>query len=48
MGDGEKAPPRLQINPKIRLEFRGAALTATSCILEMAINSPLVRGRIGL
>ncbi len=28
MGDGEKAPLRLQFNPKIRLEFRGATITS--------------------
>src|SRR5919106_7063749 len=28
MGDGEKAPLRLQFNPKVRLEFRGAAITS--------------------
>lgn len=28
MGDGEKTPLRLQFNPKIRLEFHGAAITS--------------------
>ena len=26
MGDGEKAPLRLQFNPKIRLEFHGSTM----------------------
>ena len=33
MGDGEKAPLRLQFNPKVRLEFRGAAMTSDSGLL---------------
>ena len=26
MGDGEKAPLRLQFNPKLRLEFHGSTI----------------------
>ena len=33
MGDGEKAPLRLKFNPKIRLEFRGAAITSNAGLL---------------
>src|ERR671919_2301074 len=33
MGDAEKAPLRLQFNPKIRLEFRGAAITSDAGLL---------------
>ena len=33
MGDGERAPLRLQFNPKIRLEFRGAAITSDAGLL---------------
>ena len=33
MADGEKAPLRLQFNPKIRLEFRGAAITSGAGLL---------------
>jgi hypothetical protein len=35
MGDGEKAPLRLQFNPKIRLEFRGAAITSDGGLLAV-------------
>ena len=33
MGDGEKAPLRLQFNPKIRLEFHGATITSDAGLL---------------
>jgi hypothetical protein len=35
MGDDEKAPLRLQCNPKIRLEFRGAAITSDGGLLAV-------------
>jgi hypothetical protein len=35
MGDDEKAPLRLQFNPKIRLEFRGAAITSDGGLLAV-------------
>ena len=36
MGDGEKAPLRVQFNPKVCLEFHGATITQTpvSCPFE--------------
>ena len=33
MGDSEKAPLRLQFNPKIRLEFHGATITSDAGLL---------------
>src|ERR671919_2607787 len=33
MGDAEKAPLRLQFNPKIRLEFHGATITSDAGLL---------------
>ena len=33
MGDGEKAPLRLQSNPKIRLEFHGSTITSDAGLL---------------
>ena len=33
MGDGEKAPLRLQFNPKVRLEFHGSTITTDAGLL---------------
>ena len=33
MGDGEKAPLRLQFNPKVRLEFHGSTITSDAGFL---------------
>ena len=33
MGDAEKAPLRLQFNPKIRLEFHGATISSDAGLL---------------
>ena len=33
MGDGEKAPLRLQFNPKVRLEFHGSTMTSDAGLL---------------
>ncbi len=35
MGDGEKPPLRLQFNPKVRLEFCGAAITSDAGLLAV-------------
>ena len=31
MGDGENTPLQLKFDPRIRLEFRGAAITSDDC-----------------
>ena len=35
MGDGEKAPPRVQFNPKVCLEFHGATITSDAGLLPI-------------
>ena len=33
MGDGDKTPLRLQLNPKVRLEFHGSNITSDAGLL---------------
>ncbi len=35
MGDGDKAPLRLQFNPKVRLEFHGATITSDAGLVPI-------------
>jgi len=35
MGDGEKAPLRLQFNPNVRLEFHGSTMTSDAGLLPI-------------
>ncbi len=35
MGDAEKAPLQLQINPRVRLEYHGAAITSGAGLLPI-------------
>ena len=35
MGNGEKAPRRLQFNPRVRLEFHGATITSDAGLLPI-------------
>ena len=35
MGDGEKAPLRVQFNPKVCLEFHGATITSDAGLLPI-------------
>ena len=42
MGDGEKAPLRLQFNPKVRLEFHGSTITSDAQIHHQKEKGHLV------
>ena len=42
MGDGEKAPLRLQFNPKVRLEFHGSTITSDAGLQGVAQSAPFV------